>query len=349
MIFFDCERLKHPNTGLYHYPLNLANALAREAKQRGVTDLGFYVAKNGAALLDKNIPLKRVRPIDRVLLFDPRIQLCHSSSQLSHYQPLNGKKILTIHDLNYLYEDLTECERSEARSRVEKNLRHCSAIIAISEFVKRDIESQFDTHGVPVEVIYNGCNHYSGPIESPIKKPDGAFLFAVGNVMAKKNFHVLPALLVGNDYTLVISGIIVSEDYRNKIIDEARRYGVQDRVIITGPVSEPVKHWYLKNCAAFLHPSIAEGFGLPVVEAMRYGKPTFISDHTSLPEVGGREAFYFNHDFDADAMRREFEAGMSAFNTGQITPERLMARADQFSWEEAAKKHFDLYNRVLNR
>lgn len=349
MIVFDCERLKHPNTGLFHYTLNLSNALAEEACKRGDDRFAFYTLKQRENLLDERIKKKHVGKFDRALLYDPRIELWHSSSQWSHYQPLNGKKILTVHDLNYLYESLTDKERKIASHRLKKNLKGCSAIIAISDFVKNDICLRCDTDDLPIEVIYNGCNHYSGPVTEPLNKPEGEFLFAVGNVMPKKNFHVLPAILVGNDYKLIISGIIVCDEYRDKIMEEARRHGVEDRVIVTGPIPEAEKHWYLQNCKAFLHPSIAEGFGLPLLEAMHYGKPTFISDHTSLPEVGGDKAYYFNHDFDPDGMRAEFNSGIKDFASGGITPEALIKHAESFSWAEAARRHFDLYNRLLER
>ncbi len=347
MIFFDCERLKHPNTGLYHYTMNLANAMASEARKRGVDDLCFYVPESAAGLLDADVPVKKVGAFDRALLFDHRIKLWHTSSQLSRYQPLNGKKILTIHDLNFLYEPLTSGQIKRRLDIVKKNLRRCSAVITISEFTRSDVLRHLDLGDIPVEVIYNGCNLYNGPVTPPESVPRHPFLFAVGTVLPKKNFHVLPCLLRHNDYELVIAGIFDSPEYVRKIKDEAVAHGVSDRVHVVGGIAESEKQWYLRNCDAFLHPSIAEGFGLPVIEAMQYGKPVFISDHTSLPEVGGDQAYYFNHDFDPDAMRREFELGMSDFGKSSITPESVRKRALSFSWKDAAKRHFDLYRRVI--
>ena len=116
------------------------------------------------------------------------------------------------------------------------------------------------------------------------------------------------ALLKDNDYELIIAGNI--SNYFERILEEARKWNVEDRVNIIGPISEGLKHWYLKNCLAFAFPSIAEGFGLPVVEAMYYGKPIFLSSYTSLPEVGGDLATYFNKEFDPEGMRLEFIEGM---------------------------------------
>ena len=348
MIIFDCERLKHPNTGLYHYTLHLANALAKQAKALVDNELRFYVRSKDKTLLDRSVRTKTVGSFDRGILFDRRADLWHISSQLSHYQPLNGKKILTVHDLNFLYEELSNREKRKCLGFLKKNLRRCTAIVAISEYTKRDLEEHVDVGDVPIEVIYNGCNRYGGEVTEPSEKPQGKFIFAVGTVLAKKNFHVLPAILAGNEYELVISGLIDNEEYRRKIIEEAIRHGVADRVRITGPIGESEKHWYLKNCDAFVHPSIAEGFGLPVIEAMQYGKPVFISDHTSLPEIGGEYAYYFNHEFDADGMRDEFMKGMADFANGGKRPEDIIRRAESFSWDEAARKHIDLSNQVLS-
>ena len=80
---------------------------------------------------------------------------------------------------------------------------------------------------------------------------------------------------------------------------------------------------------------------------MQYGIPTFISDRTSLPEIGGDCAFYFNHEFDPDGMRQEFEEGMSDFRSGVITPEAMKRRAALFNWETAAKKYYDIYESIL--
>lgn len=346
MVIFDCERLKHPHTGLYHYTHQLAHALAGEAHNLQGEELRFYVHDRNRGLLDGAIKTKDIGKFDRGILFDPRVKLWHISSQLSHYQPLNGKKVLTIHDLNYLYERLTAKERRKFVSFVKKNLRRCTAVVAISEFTRNDILSHLDLD-IPIEVIYNGCNRYQGLIAEPADKPRGEFIFAVGNVVAKKNFHVLPALLRNNDYELVIAGDYTDSNYAEYVKAEAKRHGVADRVKLPGAVSDAEKHWYLSNCAAFVHPSIAEGFGLPVIEAMQYGKPVFISDHTSLPEIGGDLAYYFNHEFDADGMIDEFTRGMADFASGGKRPEDIIRHAESFSWTEAARRHIDLYNRIL--
>src|SRR5205085_2190819 len=99
---------------------------------------------------------------------------------------------------------------------------------------------------------YNGCNVPEFPeFEEPAYKPEKKFIFSIGLVQARKNFHTLPALLVGNDYELIIAGNNFY-GYGEKIIAEANKHGVQSRVKLIGPVSEKQKYCLYKNCEAFL-------------------------------------------------------------------------------------------------
>lgn len=129
-------------------------------------------------------------------------------------------------------------------------------------------------------------------------------------------------------------------------MDQALKYKVTDRVKVIGPVSDIDKSWYLKNCEAFLFPSIAEGFGIPPIEAMRFGKPTFLSNSTSLPEIGGTSAYYFNS-YDPSDMQKTFLDGMNDYNNRQPSAE-IIRHAQQFNWENSAKAYWDVYRSTLN-
>ncbi len=85
---------------------------------------------------------------------------------------------------------------------------------------------------------------------------------------------------------------------------------------------------------------------MPVIEAMSLGKPVFLSRLTSLPEVGGTEAFYFD-DFSAQNMRKTFEEGMANYLKNPEKAERIKEWAKQFTWENAAAEYLNLYRQVL--
>ena len=94
-----------------------------------------------------------------------------------------------------------------------------------------------------------------------------------------------------------------------------------------------------------MFPSIAEGFGLPVIEAMHFGKPVFLSKFTSLPEVGGNVAYYFDN-FNAAHMQSVFAKGMQDFENRKPQKE-IMEQAAKFSWDKAAIQYLELYAECL--
>lgn len=345
-IIFDCERMRRPNTGLYFFCDMLAESLSKEATRHD-HNLAYYVPKRFKGRWGLDHIYKTFHRFHR--LFIPRstvYKLWHTTFQLSSYVPASNKLVLTIHDMNFLYEK-NPIKHHKYIRRLQRLIDKAHYIVTISEATRQDIMKYMDLGDKPVKVIYNGCNIYDGDIEEPINKPASRYLFTIGTVLPKKNFHVLPCLLVDNDYELIIAGL--RSEYEERIMQEAIRFGVQDRVKIIGTVSEAQKHWYLQHCDAFLFPSIAEGFGLPVVEAMYYQKPIFLSDHTCLPEIGSSYAYYFNSAFNEKQMQHEFKSGMDDFAKGGIDKKQMKEHALRFSWDTAAKQYWDIYEELLNK
>ncbi len=118
--------------------------------------------------------------------------------------------------------------------------------------------------------------------------------------------------------------------------------GITDNVYQTGPVDEATKSWLYTHCEAFLFPSLSEGFGLPVVEAMSVGKPVFLSRLTSLPEIGGHEAVYFDS-FEPESVVETLRAGMREYYDDPLKAQRLQWQARRFRWENTAKQYWKLY------
>jgi glycosyltransferase involved in cell wall biosynthesis len=167
----------------------------------------------------------------------------------------------------------------------------------------------------------------------------------MGYVNRKKNFHTLVPLLKDSRYELVIAGKLDDADYINRMRIEARKLGVAERLHLLGPVSEEDKAWYLQNCLAFALPSLAEGFGAPVVEAMKFGKPIFLSNLTSLPEIGSDVSFYFNS-FEPDHMQQVFSEGMFEYQRNGLA-KKIEARGNEFSWKEKAMDYLEVYRSLL--
>lgn len=345
-IWLDAERMKYPHTGLYHFCKELGAALV--ANRTDKEELTFYLPGKLVGCFGKEVNYLPQQIIHKWFLpaVGP-INVWHALQQDSDYYPRHRiiPTVLTVHDLNFLHQPgKSNSSVKRALGRLQSKVSRAQHIVTISAFVLQELSEHVNIGSIPSSVIYNGCNYSTVPPREPITVPDRPFLFSIGTVAAKKNFHVLPALLEKNDDLLIIAGIIQDESYQEAIKTEAKRFGVADRVIFTGAISEEEKQWYYSRCKAFVFPSLAEGFGMPVLEAMYFGKPVFLSSHTSLPEIGGSSAYYFSS-FDAGEMQQALEQGLQHYAVN--TPaDSIKAHAMSFSWATAARKYLEVYHRV---
>lgn len=350
-IILDCDLMRFKDSGLYHYCLNLGTHVKRVLDVAQEGHMAFYVppaekhvfGQDAGFIIEKKWHEKFVKPF----LWD--CDIWHAPFQSGRILPKkNGrtKIVLTIHDLNCLHEDKTEKERNESLQKTQQLINRSDTLVCISNHCKKDVLQNLDVKNKTVHVIHNGTHHISvPPLKPSAYQPLKPFIFAMGYVNPKKNFHTLIPLLVQTDYDLVIAGKLDDPDYINTMKVQSRKLGVSERLHILGPVSEDDKAWYLQNCLAFMLPSLAEGFGAPVVEAMTFGKPLFLSNLTSLPEIGADVAFYFN-DFEPAHMQAVFNEGLFEFNKNGMV-NKIIARGNDFSWDEKANDYLKVYRSLL--
>ncbi|WP_166437042.1 glycosyltransferase family 4 protein [Niastella caeni] len=347
-IILDCLAAKNTVSGLYQVCLNLGNALLRHADPSR-EEFSFYVHQSQPDLFggDQRYIIHK----ESYRFFQHKLQACdvwHSSIQDARIKPLNRriKMVLTIHDLNFLIQRKGEPSKiKKYLGRVQASVNRADHIVCISEYTRQTVLEHLRTHGKPVDLIYNGCTINEFPdFDAPVYRPSRPYIFALGALVPKKNFHVLPCLLKNNDYELVISGTRHNE-YERLIMQQADQFGVTNRVRLTGEISEKDKFWYYKHCTAFAFPSLAEGFGLPLVEAMYYGKPAFIAATTSLPEIGGDLAYRFNH-FEPEYMQDVFEKGMQNYERAKPM-QAIRERALKYSWDQAAMDYLSVYRKLI--
>lgn len=346
-LLMTLDSMRHANTGLHTFGHNLGREILRQSE--GEMSMSAYTYPVQQGFLGTGAGYVRHRKFHRYYFpLNDRFDVVHFADQYCRFGPgkVKGKTVMTVHDLNQLYEHPPGSSKLKKHMRrMEQKITGADRIVAISHFVAADVVRHFPVARDKISVIYNGSDFALPPEHhQPAYRPPGAFLFAIGMVCAKKNFHVLVPLMRNNSMTLVIAGI-VKENYRDKILADAARYGVSERVVITGPVSQQDKDWYYANCEALLFPSLAEGFGLPVIEAMHHGKPVFLSNLTSLPEIGGDAAYYFEN-FEPDHMAEVFANGMAHFKDhGGVAMVRR--HAGQFTWEKAGAEYLALYRSCL--
>lgn len=352
-IILDCGLMKYPNSGLYHYCLNLGLSIQELLPAGPFSSIAFYVppaeAQSFGPFSNTIMEKKRTWNFFR----DPwkDCVVWHAPFQSGRIVPDRKKNpgikvLLTIHDLNPLHEGKDRAEQERSLAHTQSLIDRADAIVCISHFCKNDVLTHCRVEGKPVHVIHNGTHQVQTPeLTSTSRKPARPFLFGMGYINRKKNYHVLLPLLQQEEIELVLAGRLDEPDYVDKILREARRLGVADRLHLTGPVSEGEKAWYFQHCLAFVHPSLAEGFGAPVVEVMQFGKPLFLSALTSLPEIAGDTAFYFN-DFTAGHMQKVFREGMRDYSSNGLA-EKIRNRGRVFDWKQKAKDYLNVYRSMI--
>jgi glycosyltransferase involved in cell wall biosynthesis len=348
-IILDCDLMRFRDSGLYHYCLNLGSYVNKIFQQEGKELVKFYVPPREAGAFGSRQHVIVEDTTHR--FFKPFLWNCklwHAPFQSGRILPKNPsiKVLLTIHDLNALHEGKPISEQAQSLAHTQALISRSDAIVCISEFTKTDVLNNCDVGNKPVYVVHNGTHAVGQPaLHSSSYHPTRPFLFGMGYVNRKKNFDVLVPLLVNTEFELVIAGRLDEPDYITQMKQHAETLGVSDRLHILGPVTEEEKAWYLKNCKAFVLPSLAEGFGAPVVEAMQFGKALFLSNRTSLPEIAGDAAFYF-HDFEPQNMREVLSRGFEKYHQNGMA-DRIIERGKEFDWHQKAKEYATIYQSLM--
>lgn len=346
----DLHRLRHnPFNGLYTFSCRLAENLLDQPLED--EQLFYYLPKSKFGQFgDKPTYVAHKRNHKFYQKGTSKYDVWHLTTGISQYRPHNKKTkvVYTIHDVNFLVEDPGNTKRNKRSLRVmQHNANRADHIVGISASALDFARQHLDFGKTPTSVIHNGYTVKEFPgFDEPVYRPPAPFLFSLSLVQPRKNFHVLPPLLEGNDFELVIAGLN-HFDYANKVMEEAKRWRVADRVKLIGPIDEKNKYWYYTQCSAFMFPSIAEGFGAPPLEAMHFGKPVFLSTSMSLPEIGGKAAYYFD-DFHPDAMKFVFANGMTDYITHNRAGE-IKAQTEGFNWTRNAEDYLKIYRRLANQ
>jgi glycosyltransferase involved in cell wall biosynthesis len=344
LVTFDS--MINPNSGYFSFGKGLGDALIGQNTHR--FNLAYYLFKNTQHQFGheaKKVYLSKLHN----LYFSQRAKfdLVHFTDQRCRLKPgvIKAKKIITIHDINKVHLKKSKPWRIKAHvNKINRYIAQCDKVVTISQFVANDILKHCPAARGKLSVIYNGADRLVVPSgHLPAYVPQKPFLFTIGLLSPQKGFHLLPSLLKNNNYELVISG--PETPHKAKILEEAQRYNCTGRVTVTGAITDDDKAWYYQNCSAFVFPSVAEGFGLPVIEAMYFGKPVFLSKYTSLPEVGGRVAYYFDN-FEPAHMQQVFAAGINDFET-QNRSGAIITHAETFSWANTAQQYLRLYEECL--
>lgn len=273
-----------------------------------------------------------------------RYALWHSLHQLNKNRPPEGTpvRVCTVHDLNYLYgRNAFSRWRHERRTRAL--MSRTDAVVAISRWTAGDVQRHLGWSG-PLHVIHNGARNLSGAPQAPLPgwdaTPGRPFLFHLSRMSPSKNPQAIVALArAWPEMSFVLCGPPGDDS-------KALRASVSlPNLQFHLGISDAQKAWAYAHCAGFLFPSLTEGFGLPPIEAMHFGRPVLLARRTCLPEIGGDAADYFD-DFDPASMKAVVQRAL-ARGAEPGRADAIRAHAAQFDWDRAGAAYLALYRELL--
>lgn len=349
-VFLESHNINNKAGGLGTFNYQLIKALSKLETQ----NLDITLNAKHPEILKKEFGntfnYSKYSSLERHFIFrkKKKYDIWHSLNQNTKVEPFfkPNKYILTVHDVNFV-EEVSSNMNHKANKKFIAKLKRADVITYISEFAKKQTHQYFDVPNIPEYIIYNG-NPSETKIENNTFKPsfelNKPFFYSIGDFIPRKNFLSIVKMMEKIEgYVLILSGNN-DKEYGREIESYITANKLNNKVILTGKVSDEAKQYYMQNCTAFLFPSIREGFGLPPIEAMKFDKPVFLSNLTSLPEIGGDAAFYWDN-FDPNYMKDFLFSNLEAFNTNKpFYLEKIRTRASFFSWEKAAKEYLELYS-----
>ena len=284
--------------------------------------------------------------------FDAHIgnpDLVHSNNFFCPRGLKKARLVYTLYDLSFLADPSwsTEPNRVGCLDGVFRASISADWIVAISEYTRRHFLETFPHYRAErMRVIHPASRYSLDAPDPPLPERFGhlarsGFWLSAGSIEPRKNHRRLLEAYTRSrsPMPLVLAG------GKGWLTDDLQR-DVGPGVELTGYVTDAELEWLYRNCFAFLYPSLFEGFGMPVLEAMTLGAPVICSNTTSLPEVAGPAALPVDP-MDAGAIAD----AMQRLASGEIGREVLrnlgVRQAAAFSWEASAGKLLEVYGECL--
>lgn len=379
-IGIDCRTILNPESGeragVGHYTSSLVRALLElDRENQYYLFFDSRTRKEAAQTFEQeNVKIKFL-PFSRYRKFLPfgysqlliaaaflkaRLDVLHGPANVV---PLGypKKTVITLHDLAiYHHPEWFPTQIFSTRLLVPQSLKRAEHIIAVSEASKNDARELFSLPSKKITVIPEAAdtellplNDKDQDIEEVYKLPKKYFLY-VGTIEPRKNLPVLfeawqqvlqhrPEAL--KDTELLLAGGVGHGG--KDIIPMIAKMKLEKSVRHLGYVSHNHKIMLLKRATAFVFPTLYEGFGLPVLEAMQLGVPVITTNTSSIPEVVGDAAALFDPT-DVHGLAEILEKYSTSTVVGQQLVERGIQQAKKFSWEKTAKQTLAVYQRVAN-
>ncbi|MGD9144048.1 MAG: glycosyltransferase family 1 protein [Anaerolineae bacterium] len=349
-------------TGTENYSLNLIQELLAQGQDRRFR-LYFNQAPAAGLFLDgaewRVIPFPRLWThlrLSREMLSDPPDLLFVPS----HVLPLAHPRCtaVTVHDLGYHYypEAHTTFQNIYLRWSTRHNARAATRVLADSEATRQDLMRYYGTPGKKIAVVYPGRDETLAPVAGAESlaglraryRLSDTYLLFVGTLHPRKNLVRLVQAFASLLQTLAATSDQPNDELQlvlagqkgwhyEEIFAEVRKLGLTERVVLTGYLPDADLGGLLSGALAFVFPSLYEGFGLPVLEAMACGTPVICSRVSSLPEVAGDAALLVDP-LDTGQISQALYQIVIDEGLRRVLIERGFQQIQRFSWRRCAQE-----------
>lgn len=280
---------------------------------------------------------------------------------LSNEIPLNGnlmkaKKIITVHDLIFIRypEFYNAADRKMYAVKMKKSCALADAIVAVSEQTKQDLVELMHVPKEKIHVIYQTCDEnffQKSEVETNIHSPEKLlpeeYILYVGTVEQRKNLLALVMAIHELDKSLRTTLVVIGKDttYAKEVNNYVEKYGLERRVIFMKSVNNALMPLIYRRAKAFIYPSLYEGFGIPILEALISKVPVITSKGGCFPESAGPGSIFIdpnNANEIADAIRTV----LTDENKRKQMIDIGYAYAQQFRPEVCANNMVALYKKI---
>lgn len=302
------------------------------------------------------------KPHPTAWLAEGHADVVHYPNAVIRIRPfrISAPLVLTMTDIQHVYfpEHWPREDVAFREKYFPKSVERADAIIAISEFTRRGLIEKYQCPPEKVRTIYPGVDHDRiskmipqerwNRIKSEYKIPDRFLIYPAGTWPHKNHLRLLEAIRLqldkGNrDIALILTGI--RQFNHDRIMDRIGELNLQTEVMHLGHLPWDELVMLYQNAQGMIYPSLFEGFGLPLVEAMAAGCPVACSDRAAIPEIAGEAAYYFNPE-DVEAISDAVERLWLDDTLRADLINRGRKRSRNFGWRSFAEKTIEVYESV---
>lgn len=255
--------------------------------------------------------------------------------------------VVTVWDM--IHEQFPELDPGGFRERKRRAIEAADAVLCISESTKRDLLSHYPIDESKVLVTHLASDLDLSLIQGQERTPKRPYFLYLGGRAGYKNFDgLLSAFARASSVTPEFDLCVVGQPFNSAEAQRIIQLGLGERVENYGPVSDHQLAALYQHSLAFVYPSLYEGFGIPLLEAMQCGAPIIATNSSSIPEVVHDAAFLVNPRQEGELTNALLRLSRESTLRSSLI-EKGFNRAREFSWDTTARRTLEVYERLAER